>query len=144
MPQVAVALQKHVLEHVSLSAKEQVMSQMAQQFQGRAPSEEEALQIESLVAERVSQGMQELKQISTQISGGGQPDPLIALKEKDLELQAQRDASDLQTDQSRLALDAEKAESSARLGAERIQSNEEIVQARIQAGREREAMKQNR
>jgi hypothetical protein len=144
MPQVAVALQKHVLEHVSLSAKEHVMSQMAQQFQGRAPSEEEALQIESFVAERVSQGMQELKQISTQISGGGQPDPLIALKEKDLELQAQRDASDLHMDQSRLALDAEKAESNARLGAERIQSNEGIVQARIQAGREREAMKQNR
>ena len=88
--------------------------------------------------------MQELRQISSQISGGGQPDPLIALKERDLELRAQRDAAESQVDQARLALDAQKAESNAQLGAERIQSNEEIVQARIAAAREREAMKQNR
>lgn len=144
MPLVAMALQKHVLEHVSLKAKEQVMAQVAPQFEGQAPSEEQSLQIESLVAEAISQGMQELRQISSQISGGGQPDPLIALKERDLELRAQRDAAESQVDQARLALDAQKAESNAQLGAERIQSNEEIVQARIAAAREREAMKQNR
>ena len=142
MPAIAVALQKHVLEHVSLNAKEQVMAQTMQQLQGRAPSEEDAVQIESMVAEAVSQGMQELKQISAQLSGGNQPDPLIALKEKDLQLQAQRDASDAQIDQSRLTLDQQKAETTARLGAERIQSSEEIVQARIEAARERELMKQ--
>jgi len=142
MPAIAVALQKHVLEHVSLNAKEQVMAQMVQQLQGRAPSEEDSVQIESMVAEAVSQGMQELKQISAQLAGGNQPDPLIALKEKDLQLQAQRDAADAQIDQSRLALDQQKAETNARLGAERIQSSEEIVQARIDAARERELMKQ--
>ena len=142
MPPIAVALQKHVLEHVSLNAKEQVMAQMVQQLQGRAPSEEDSVQIESMVAEAVAQGMQELKQISAQLAGGDQPDPLIALKEKDLQLQAQRDAADSQIDQSRLALDQQKAETNARLGAERIQSSEEIVQARIQAAREREMMKQ--
>tara|TARA_R110000824_G_scaffold60389_2_gene161477 strand:+ start:21 stop:1100 length:1080 start_codon:yes stop_codon:yes gene_type:complete len=142
MPAIAMALQKHVLEHVSLNAKEQVMAQMAPQLQGRAPSEEDSIQIESMVAEAVSQGMQELKQLSSQLSGSGQPDPLLALKEKDLQLQAQRDAADAQIDQSRLALDQQKAETTARLGAERIQSSEEIVQARIQAAREREMMKQ--
>ena len=77
-----------------------------------------------------------------QISGGGQPDPLIALKQQDLELRAQRDAAENQIDQARLSLDREKAENTAQLGAARIQSQEEIVQARIQAARERELMKQ--
>ena len=95
-----------------------------------------------MVADAVSQGMQELKQMSAQLSGGNQPDPLIALKEKDLQLQAARDAADAEVDQSRLVLDRQKAETTARLGAERIQSSEEIVQARIDAARERELMKQ--
>ena len=141
MPAVAMALQKHVMEHVSIKAKEQVVSQVQQQ--GSEPqTEQQIMEIESMVAQLVAQGMQEVKALSMQISGGGQPDPLIALKQQDLELRAQRDAAENQIDQARLSLDREKAENTAQLGAARIQSQEEIVQARIQAARERELMKQ--
>lgn len=141
MPAAAMALQKHVMEHVSIKAKEQVVSQVQQQ--GSEPqTEQQIMEIESMVAQLVAQGMQEVKALSMQISGGGQPDPLIALKQQDLELRAQRDAAENQIDQARLSLDREKAENTAQLGAARIQSQEEIVQARIQAARERELMKQ--
>ena len=141
MPAVAMALQKHVMEHVSIKAKEQVISQVQQQ--GSEPqTEQQIMEIESMVAQLVAQGMQEVKALSMQISGGGQPDPLIALKQQDLELRAQRDAAENQIDQARLSLDREKADNTAQLGAARIQSQEEIVQARIQAARERELMKQ--
>lgn len=142
MPAVAMALQKHVMEHVSIKAKEQVVGQMQQQLGGQPPSEAQALEIESMVAQLVAQGMQEVKALSAQISGGGEPDPLIALKQQDLEIRAQRDAADAQIDQARLALDQQKAQNTAELGAARIQSQEEIVQARINAARERELLKQ--
>jgi len=130
------------MEHVSVKAKEQVASQMQQQLQGQPPNEQQALEVESMVAELVAQGMQEVKALSGQISGGGEPDPLIALKQQDLELRAQQDAAENQIDQARLSLDQQKAQNNAQLGADRIQSQEGIVSARIQAAREREIMKQ--
>ena len=142
MPAIAMALQKHVMEHVSVKAKEQVASQMQQQLQGQPPNEQQAMEIEAMVADLVAQGMQEVKSLSTQISGGGAPDPLIALKQQDLEIRAQQDAAENQIDQARLALDQQKAQNNAQLGAARIDSQEGIVEARIQAAREREIMKQ--
>jgi hypothetical protein len=100
------------------------------------------MQIEGMVAELISQGMQEVKALSVQISGGTDSDPLIALKEKDLQIREQRDANELAIDQARLSLDQEKADNTVSLGKERIASSEEIVAARIQAARERELMKQ--
>mgnify|MGYP003652099658 CR=1 FL=1 len=143
LPSVAMSLQKHIMDHVSIQAKEQVSAQMIQQLQGQAPTEEQSLEIESLVAEAVAQGMQQVKSLSAEISGeGGQPDPLIALKQQDLELRAKQDQAENQMDQARLVLDQQKAQQNAQLGAQRIQSQEEIVAARIDAAREREMMKQ--
>jgi len=140
---IGMELQKHVMEHVSVKAKEQVAGQMMQQLQGQPPNEQQALEIESMVADLIAQGMQEVKALSGQIAGGGEePDPLIALKEQDLQIRAQRDAAEAQMDQARLALDKEKASQTAQLGANRIQSAEDIVAARIDAAREREIMKQ--
>ena len=140
MPQVATSLQKHVMEHVALRAKEQVAAQMAQMQE--APSMEQALEMESMVAELIAQGLQEIKAMSMQISGQGQPDPLVALKEQDLQLKAQRDANENAVDQARLQLDGQKASTNAALGEARIKSTEDIAQARINAAKEREIMKQ--
>jgi hypothetical protein len=142
MPAVMMTLQKHVMEHVSIKAKEQVAQQIQQQAPDRQPTEEEIIQIESLVADLISTGMQEVKAVSMQISGGGEQDPLIALKAKDLEMRGQRDQNEAMIDGQRLALEKEKTAINAKLGEERIQSTEDIAQARIDAAREREIMKQ--
>ena len=80
--------------------------------------------------------------MSLQISGQGQPDPLVTLKEQDLQLKAQRDANENALDQARLQFDQQKANTNAALGEARIKSTEDIAQARIDAAREREIMKQ--
>jgi hypothetical protein len=85
--------------------------------------------------------MQEVKQISSQISGQGQEDPLIALKAQDLEIKARKDQQDTNIDLQRLELDKQKNANTVALGNQRIQSNEGIVDARIDAAREREIMK---
>jgi len=143
LPSVAMSLQKHIMEHVSIQSKEQVAAQVIQQLQGQAPTEEEALEIESMVAEFIANGMQEVKAMSAKISGEGEEqDPLIALKKQDLDMRARQDSAENQQDQQRLALDQQKAQQNAQLGAQRIQSQEGIVAARIKAAGERETMKQ--
>ena len=143
MPQIVMSLQKHVMEHISVKSKEQVAAQMQQQLGEQPPNQQQVMQIESMVAELISQGMQEVKALSAQISGGTDTDPLIALKEKDLQIREQRDANELAVDKARLALDQEKADNTASLGKERIASTEEIAAARMQAAYERELMKQD-
>ena len=142
LPGVTMALQKHVMDHVSLKAKEQVYTELSPQLGGREPTPEEMMQIESQVAQLIAEGMQELKALSNQISGETSQDPLIALKEKDLEIRARRDANESAMDKERLQLEEQKAAINADLGEKRIQSAEDIADARINAARERELMKQ--
>jgi len=88
--------------------------------------------------------MQEVKAVSVQISGGGgEQDPLIGLKSKDLELREKRDQNDVMIDSQKLALEKEKTSLNAQLGQDRIQSTEEIAEARMAAAKEREAMRQS-
>jgi len=141
MPPTVMSLQKHVMDHLALKAREQVMAQMGQQLQGQEMSPEQFMQVEGAVAELISKGMQEVKQISSQISGQGQEDPLIALKAQDLEIKARKDQQDTNIDLQRLELDKQKNANTVALGNQRIQSNEGIVDARIDAAREREIMK---
>jgi len=143
MPPVVMSLQKHVMEHISVRSKEQVVAQMQQKLGGQEPTPEQVLEIEGIVAELIAQGMQEVKALSNQISGGGEQDPLIALKEQDLQIRAQRDANELAIDKARLSLDEQKATNTMSLGQERIASTEEIAAARMQAAREREMIKQD-
>jgi hypothetical protein len=139
LPHVTMALQKHVMEHVAVKAQEQAMAQL----QGPPADEAQVMQLDSMIATLISQGMQEVKQVSTQISGGGGPDPLLALKEQDLQIRAKRDEQDAMIDQARIKLDTEKATANAALGNKRIESAEDMTQARIDAAREREILKQN-
>jgi hypothetical protein len=104
MPPIAMSMQKHVMEHVKLQAQEQAMAQMQQA--GPMPVEQQEMQMQALVAQGVAQGMQQLKQLSAQVSGQG-PDPLIKLKEQELQIKAQAEQADAQNDQAKLQLDAQ-------------------------------------
>ena len=138
LPHVTMALQKHVMEHVAVKAQEQAMSQL----QGPPADEAQMMQLDSLIATLISQGMQEVKQVSSQISGEGSPDPLLALKEQDLQIRAKRDQQEALIDQARIQLDRQKAADNVELGNKRIDSAEDMTQARIEAARQREIMKQ--
>ena len=144
IPPVAIALQKHILEHVKIGAREQAAVSYLQQVQqkgGQAASEEEMLAIEGLTAQFVAQGLQKVKEMSQQMSGQG-PDPLVQLKEKELELKAQESQQDAQMDQAELALDQQTLQERQRQFNTKIQSQERQTTARIDAAREREIMKQ--
>ena len=139
MPQVAVALQKHVLEHVKIQAEEAGMQQM-QQAQGGDEAQME-MQYQAVVAQLIAQGMQQVKQLSGQISGQG-PDPLVQLKEKELEIKAQSEQADNQIDQAKLQLDQQNMQMRGQQFQQRLESQEKQTDKRIQSAMQRELLKQ--
>ena len=143
-PIVAINLQKHILEHVKIKAQEQAAVQLMQQTGGQPLNQELELELDAMVARIVAQEMQNLKQLSAQISGQGQegPDPLVQLKQQELQLDAQRQQAELAMDQQELAMDQQRMQNKQQEFQQRLQSQERQTQARIQAALERELLKQ--
>ena len=140
MPPVAMAMQKHVMEHVKLQAEEQAMMQLQQA--GPMPADQQEMQYQALVAQGVAQGLQQSKQLSAQISGAGQPDPLVKLKEQELQIKSQSEQADAQLDQAKLQLDAQNQQMRSEQFNKRLASQEAMTQARIESAMQREIMKQ--
>jgi hypothetical protein len=144
MPPMAMALQKHILEHVRIAAQEQAAVQYLQgrQQAGMQPAnEQEMLEIEKLTAQLVAQGMQQLKDLSGQMSGAGAPDPLVQLKEAELQQKAQADQMDNQVDMAKLQLDQTSQQTRAQQFQQRLASQEEMTRERIDSAMQRELLK---
>ena len=139
MAPVAISLQKHIMEHVKVQAEEQAMAQMQQ-----APGGDEGqmeMQYQAMVAQLVAQGMQQVKEMSGQLTGQG-PDPLIQLKEKELEIKSQAEQADAQIDQAKLQLDAQNQQMRAEQFQQRLASQEAQTDKRIESAMQRELLKQ--
>jgi hypothetical protein len=144
MPAIAMAIQKHIMEHVKIAARERAAVQFIQSRQavgGEAATEEEMLQIEGLTAQFIAEGMQMVKQMSQQVSGQG-PDPLVKLKEQELQIKAQAEQADAQNDAAKLNLDAQNQQMRGVQFQQRLASQEKQTSARIQSAMERELLKQ--
>ena len=144
LPAVAMALQKHIMEHVQIAARERAEAELSQLTAQQGPSanpEQTMLQLEALVAQYVAEGMQQIKQLSGQVSGEG-PDPVVQLKQQELQLDAQEAQRDAQLDAAKLQLDQQTLQMRDRQFYDRLQAQAAQTQARIDAGRERELLKQ--
>ena len=145
MPPVAMNLQKHVMEHVQIAAREQAAVAYLQQVQqqGGSPADEaQMLEIERLTAQFIAQGLQQIKDLSGELSGAGAPDPLVQLKEKELEIKAQDNAADVKIDEAKLQLDGQNQAMRSEQFDERIAAQERQTAARIQSAMDRELLKQ--
>ena len=140
MPPVALSMQKHVMEHVKIAAQEQAMAQMSQM--GPMDADQQDLQFEALVAQFVAEGMQQAKTLSAQVSGANQPDPLVKLKEQELQIRAQSEQADAQLDQQKLQLDAQNQQMRSEQFDKRLASQEAQTAARIDSAMQRELIKQ--
>ena len=145
MPPIAISLQKHVMEHVQIAAKEQAAVAYLQQVQqkgGQPATDDEMLEIEKMTAQFVAEGLQQVKQLSGELSGAGAPDPLVQLKEQELQIKAQGDQADQAIDQAKVELDAQNQQMRGSQFDRRLASQEAQTQARIQSAMEREILKQ--
>jgi hypothetical protein len=142
-PQIAVSLQKHIMDHVRISAREKAAVEMIQSSGGQALSEEQMLDVEARTAQYVAEGMTSLKQLSAQLSAPG-PDPLVQLKEKELQVRAQAEENDAQIDRAKLGLEQQKVQQRDAQFDKRLDSQERQTAARINAAERREMMKQQK
>lgn len=146
MPNVQLAMQKHLLNHIQLQAEEQADQQFAQQNPNVALQDPATnMQYQAMLAQFVAQGTQQLVELGKQIQGGGQeqaPDPLIELKQQELQLKSQQEQNDMAMEQQQLQLDREKLAQREAQFQQRLQSQENMTAARIDAGMQRELLKQ--
>jgi len=142
-PGVAVSLQKHVLEHLKLKAEERAMAELQKLAPGQQMNDEVEVMMQGLVAQFVAEELQAARQLSMTIAGSGenQPDPLIGLKEKELQIRQQQVQANIAQDQAELQLDKEKASERAREFNVRLQQQAELAEEKLRASREREIMR---
>jgi hypothetical protein len=140
LPMVAMALQKHLMDHVRLKATEAVLAEIAQTNPTENPTPEMVTEIEAAIAVRIAQELQALRQLNDQITGSAQggPDPLVMLKEQELQLRAQRDQAQIAQDQAELELDRQKAAERAREFQARLDQNTQMTMTKLRATAERE------
>jgi hypothetical protein len=122
------------------------MMQFMQQSQGQPPTDDQMLEIEMLIAQNIAQELQNVRQLSMQIAGQGQqqqqgPDPLIALKEKEIGIKEQATMADIQESQAKLDLERQKMMERSRQFDDRLQSQEQMTAQRLNAQAERELLR---
>jgi len=145
-PMIIGALQKNILEHISLMALEQVELEFRQQIQQIqqlsqnpqvAQNPQTQMQVQQLqmkiearkailIAEMMDEFMKEERKITSQFDN----DPLAKLKSRELDILAQNNAKRNQEAQYRLNLDKMKALMNQANTDEKLQQNEDLAKLR--------------
>ena len=139
-PLAAVELQKHVMEHVKLKAEEDAEAELFRQYGSDPDRMVSDMQREAMISLNIAQYMMDVKTMQTTLSGeGGQgaPDPVIALKEQELQQRAAKDQAEIQLKQEGLKNEQMRIQESSQANDERIASQEKIAQGRFEVARER-------
>ena len=139
-PQVMAILQSHIMEHVSIQAREEVeeeskpeIDQIAAQYGGQLP-EDLQLQvqerIESQVAEKIAEMTDEMVQEEAEAVQEMTQDPLVGLKQQEIDLRAQDIQRKAMVDEAQIGIDEKKLSQTAKIAQDRIDSQEDIAQLR--------------
>lgn len=121
-PMSAVELQKHILDHVRLKAEEDVEAEIFKAYGVDPDRMVSAIQKEGMIAIKIAVYMQEVRSTQDEMTGGEEgPDPLIKLKEQEIQNRAQKDQARTNLDQQRLALDTQKQQEAMRIDQQKLQ-----------------------
>jgi hypothetical protein len=140
-PQIYGLLQGHLMEHVSLQVKQEVLA-MFQQNQSMAQlqqTDEEAFSIEfeAEVARRIAQKVQELVTMEQQFQSQQNQDPLLALKTRELDLKAMDIQRKAQEEAAKMEFEANKFSAQQTLGEDKLNLNEELGKKRLELQEEK-------
>jgi hypothetical protein len=134
-PQVYALLQGHLMEHVSLKIKQQVLAdfQNDQAMLQLQQSDEDAFAIEfdSEVAKRQAKMTQELAQMETQFDAQKGQDPLIGLKQRELDLKAMDIQRKAVEEAKKMNFERNKFSAQQTLQEDKLNLNEELGKKRI-------------
>jgi hypothetical protein len=121
-PLAATELQKHILDHVRLKAEEDVEVELFKAYGNDPDRMVSAIQKEGMIAVKIAVSMQEVRKLQDEMAGGNEaPDPLVKLKEVEIQQRAQNDQAKIGIDQQRLALDQQKQQETLQLNRQKLQ-----------------------
>jgi|TARA_R110002020_G_scaffold121267_1_gene275767 hypothetical protein len=150
-PQATTLLQAHVMEHVSLLARQMVEAENAQQIQaetekfgGQLPPDLQAQfqeEMERQISLKATEFIEEMFIEEQQSMEGQGQDPLVGLKQQELQIKAQDVQRKTENDAARIDIDMKKMQQTEDLTKEKIQSNEDIAQLRANVNLSKENAK---
>ena len=139
-PPVYALLQGHISQHVSFKAQKEVMAMMQQNQQMMMMAQQNPQQFQmvmaSEVAKRIAQITSELAQAEAQQDGAKQ-DPLIMLKQRELDLRAMDMQRRAQTDALRINNQDEQFEDRLDFDKVKLEVNDEQSDERLEVAREK-------
>ena len=145
-PAIMAAIQKNILEHISIMAQEQVQLefreqmmqiQQMQQMAAMDPQIQQQLQMltnqiearkATLIAEMTEEYMKEEKQITSQFDN----DPLLKLKSREVDLRAMENERKKQNDEATQDLNRAKLMQAQEIAEDKMEQNEDL--AKLRAG----------
>jgi len=145
-PAVMAAIQKNILEHISLMAQEQVQLEFREQLQQMMMMQQQAAmnpqvqqqlqsltnQVEArkavLIAEMTEEYMKEEKQITSQFDN----DPLLKLKSREVDLRAMENERKKMNDEATQDLNRAKLMQAQEIAEDKMDQNEDL--AKLRAG----------
>jgi hypothetical protein len=153
-PSITAALEKNIMEHISLMAQEQVQLEFPQEMQMLPQLQQMAVQnpqiqqqlqqisqkIEArkalLVADMTEDFMKEEKQITSQFDH----DPLLKLKQREVDLKAMETERKISEDEARINLDRAKMVQAKDLNDRKLEQNEDLANLRADTAIEKSMM----
>ena len=143
-PPVYALLQGHISQHVSFKAQKEVMAMMQQNQQMMMMAQQNPQQfqmvMDSEVAKRIAQITFELAQAEAQQDGAKQ-DPLIMLKQRELDLRAMDMQRRAQTDALRINNQDEQFEDRLDFDKVKLETQDEQSDERLEVAREKMNLK---
>jgi hypothetical protein len=139
-PPVYALLQGHISQHVSFKAQKEVMAMMQQNQQMMMMAQQNPQQfqimLDSEVAKRIAQLTSELVQAEMQ-SDGAKQDPLIMLKQRELDLRAMDMQRRAETDALRINNQDEQFEDRLDFDKVKLETQDEQSDERLEVAREK-------
>ena len=153
-PSITAALEKNIMEHISLMAQEQIqlefpqeMAMLPQMQQAAVMNPEVQQQMQQiaqkiearkavLIADMTEEFMKEEKQITSQFDH----DPLLKLKQREVDLKAMEAERKMKEDQARINLDRAKMVQAKDLTEQKLDQNEDLAKLRADTAIEKSLM----
>ena len=110
MPQVLTTVQKHIFEHIRLKAEETTEAELFTQYGTDPDGLVSALQREAMIAIKVAEYYQEAKKMQTDLQGPPGEDPLVKVKEQEIQAKATADQAKDANDKARIQLEGQRVQ----------------------------------
>jgi len=153
-PTMMAAIQKNILEHITLMAQEQVQMEFAQEMmqvqqmtQMAAQNPQILQQIQAinqkiearkaiLIAEMTAEYTKEENKITSQMDG----DPLLKLKSREVDLRAMENERKRKYDESRIDIDTSKLMQAKEIAEDKMEQNEDLAELRAETSLTKQIM----